>query len=198
MLCRGVATAFVTSVTSSSAATVARFRPGDVIGEVGFITNLPRSASVMARSDVELLEIAGNDFAGLLARHAGLLANITRLMGGRLARRNADLRSCSTGEIVALVVEERLASTAAKIIAATRLASPHRVAVIDLTAARSGDPADIPDSSRPASIEEVHRRVDALSATMASSSSRWRTTIYVLDSCSSTRIAWSQLPASNR
>ena len=64
VLCHGVATAFVTSVTSSRVATVARLRPGDVIGEVGFITNLPRSASVIARSDAELLEIAREDFAG--------------------------------------------------------------------------------------------------------------------------------------
>jgi len=165
VLCRGVATAFVTSVTSSRVATVARLHAGDIIGEVGFITNLPRSASVMARSDAELLEIGGDDFAGLLARHPGLLANMTKLMGGRLARRNADLRSRSTGEIVALVVGERLASTVAKVTAVTRLASPHRVAVIDLTAARSGDPSEIRDCSRPASIEEVHRRVDTLSAT---------------------------------
>jgi cyclic nucleotide-binding protein len=73
VLCRGVATAFVTSVTSSRVATVARLRPGDVIGEVGFITNLPRSASVIARSDAELLEIAREDFARLLVRHPELL-----------------------------------------------------------------------------------------------------------------------------
>jgi CRP-like cAMP-binding protein len=90
VLSHGIATAFVTSVTSSRVATVARLRPGDLIGEVGFITNSPRSASVMARSDAVLLEIAGEDFAGLLARHPGLLANITQLMAGRLARRNAD------------------------------------------------------------------------------------------------------------
>jgi NTE family protein len=165
VLCRGVATAFVTSVTSSSVATVARLRPGDVIGEVGFITHLPRSASVMARSDAVLLEIAGGDFAGLLARHPALLANITQLIAGRLARRNADLRNRRTGEIVALVVETRLAATAAKIISAARLASPHRVAVVDVMTARRGDTGDIPDCCRPASIEEVHRRVDDLSAT---------------------------------
>jgi NTE family protein len=165
VLCRGVATAFVTPVTSSSIATVARLHPGDIIGEVGFVTHLPRSASVMARSDAELLEIPADDFAGLLARHPALLANMTKLIGGRLARRNADLRSRSTRETVMLVVGERVASTAAKVIAATRLASPHRVAAIDLTAVCDGDPADVRDCSRTASIEEVHWRLDALSAT---------------------------------
>jgi CRP-like cAMP-binding protein len=86
LLCRGVVTAFVTSVTSSRVATVARLRPGDVIGEVGFITNLPRSASVIARSDAELLEIAREDFARLLVRHPELLANITQLLAERLAK----------------------------------------------------------------------------------------------------------------
>jgi NTE family protein len=165
VLCRGVAAVFVTSAASSAVATVARLRPGDFIGEVGFITNLPRSASVMARSDAVLLEIAGEDFAGLLARHPALVANIAQLMGGRLARRNADLRNRGTGEIIVLVVGTRLAATAAKIISATRLASPHRVAVVDVMAARRGDVDGIPDCCRPASIEEAHRRVDDLSAT---------------------------------
>jgi NTE family protein len=162
VLCRGVATAFVTSATSSSVATVARLHPGDVIGEVGFIGHLPRSASVMARSDAVLLEIAGEDFAGLLARHQALLTNIAQLMAGRLARRNADLRNRRTGEIVVLVVGAGLAATVARIIAATRLSSPHRVAAVDVMTADTGD---IPDCCRPASIEEFHRRVDDLSST---------------------------------
>ena len=48
LLRSGVAQAFVTSLRSSTVTTIARLRPGDLIGEVGVVTNLPRSASVIA------------------------------------------------------------------------------------------------------------------------------------------------------
>jgi signal-transduction protein with cAMP-binding, CBS, and nucleotidyltransferase domain len=57
LLRSGVAQAFLTSLTGSSSTTIARLRPGDVIGEVGVVTNLPRSASVLARSDAVVLEL---------------------------------------------------------------------------------------------------------------------------------------------
>jgi hypothetical protein len=69
LLRSGVAQAFLTSLTGSNATTIARLRPGDVIGEVGVVTRLPRSASVIARSDAVVLELARDDVASLLVRH---------------------------------------------------------------------------------------------------------------------------------
>ncbi|TMJ93358.1 MAG: cyclic nucleotide-binding domain-containing protein, partial [Alphaproteobacteria bacterium] len=96
---------FLNSLTGSK--TIARLHPGDVIGEVGVVTNLPRSASVIARSDAVVLQVARDDVGNLLTRHPRVLANITQVIGGRLAKMNADLRGDRTGEIVALVVGSR-------------------------------------------------------------------------------------------
>jgi CRP-like cAMP-binding protein len=46
---RGLAEAFVPSVNDSRATSVGCLHPGDVIGEVGVVTDRPRSASVIAR-----------------------------------------------------------------------------------------------------------------------------------------------------
>ena len=143
----GLAHAFVTSMDGSRTVEVARLRPGDVIGEVGVVTDLPRLASVMARSEVAVMELAREDFIGLLARHPLLQRNLAQLIGGRLARRNADLRGRRAGDITAVVVGRRRAELAARIVEATRLASPERVAVLDLTqpaaAARAADGRDV-------------------------------------------------------
>src|SRR5262245_13287918 len=101
VLCSGSAQAAVPGVTAPGATTVARLRPGDVIGEVGLVTDQPRSATVSARSDALVLELTRDDVAPLLARHPRLLANLTRLIGGRLAKRNADLRGRRGGDTVA-------------------------------------------------------------------------------------------------
>ena len=130
LLRSGVAQAFLKSLTGSR--TIARLRPGDVIGEVGVVTNLPRSASVIARSDAVVLQVARDDVGSLLTRHPRLLANITQVIGGRLAKMNADLCGERTGEMVALVVGSRFARAGTKAIAAARLASAQPFAAVDL------------------------------------------------------------------
>ena len=47
---RGLAEAFVPSVTDSCATSVGCLHPGDLVGEIGVVTDRPRSASVIARS----------------------------------------------------------------------------------------------------------------------------------------------------
>jgi len=144
LLRSGVAHAFLTSLTGSSVTTIARLRPGDVIGEVGLVTNLPRSASVIARSDAVVLELAREDVATLLTRHPRLLANITQVIGGRLAKMNADLRRHRTGEVIAVVVGVRFARAATKAIAAARLASAQPFAAVDLLSKRVNDSTSYP------------------------------------------------------
>jgi CRP-like cAMP-binding protein len=167
VLCRGSAQAVVTAATESDATTVARLRPGDVIGEVGVVTDQPRSATVIAHSDALVLELARDDFAPLLARHPRLLANLTRLIGGRLAKRNAELRG-HQGDTVALVVGARFAHAAAEALEAARRASPRPFVVVDLLQkhedGRKSGVGLPPELSAPGSIAHALERLDALSA----------------------------------
>jgi NTE family protein len=163
----GSAQAVVTSVTESRETTVARLRPGDVIGEVGVVTDRPRSASVIARSNVFTLELMREDFVGLLIRHPRLLTNLTQLLGGRLAKRNADLRGRPAGEIVAVVVGTGLARAAVQAVSAARCASPEPLAVVDLLgqrADRNEDGTGLRDACTPGSITEALERLDTLAA----------------------------------
>jgi hypothetical protein len=70
-----------------------------------------------------VLELARDDVATLLTRHPRLLANITQVIGERLAKANADLRGYRAGEIVAVVVGARFARAVTKAITVARLAS---------------------------------------------------------------------------
>ncbi len=163
LLRSGVAQAFLNSLTGST--TIARLHPGDVIGEVGVVTNLPRSASVIARSDAVVLQVARDDVGNLLTRHPRLLANITQVIGGRLAKMNADLRGDRTGEIVALVVGSRFARAGTKAIAAARLASAQPFAAVDLLRKhREGtdEEASRIQADTPSSIVQAIERLDDL------------------------------------
>jgi NTE family protein len=170
LLRSGAAQVFVTPLSGSSSTTIARLRPGDVIGEIGLVTNLPRSASVVARSDAVVLELQRDDVGRLPMRHPRLLANITQVIGGRLAKINADLRGQRTGEIVVFVVGTRFASAGIKAIAAARRASAHPFATVDLLRKRvdameHGDGGN--DADKPTSIMQVIERLDELSSTHA-------------------------------
>jgi NTE family protein len=167
LLRSGVAQAFLTSLSGSSVTTIARLRPGDVIGEVGVVTNLPRSASVIARSDALVLQLTRDDVARLLTRHPRLLANITQVIGGRLAKMNADLRGHRTGEVVALIVGARFARAGKNAIAAARLASAQPLAAVDLLQ-KGRDRGTTPtEGGTPRSILSAIERLDDLSAAHA-------------------------------
>src|SRR5262249_43816659 len=77
VLQRGSADVYVTSQAEMRTAIVGHLRAGDIVGEVGALTGLPRSATVVAFSDVGALEIRRQDLDGLLARHPRLQTNLT-------------------------------------------------------------------------------------------------------------------------
>ena len=166
VLQRGVAEAFVTSVTESRAISVGCLRPGDIIGEVGVVTHGPRSASVLTRTEALALEIGRDDFETLLARHPRLQSNLMQVLGERLAKANAALVDRRTGEIVMLIVGRDRSRAAADVIAAARRASPRPLAAVDLVAPRRSDGevgTPLPDVV-PHSMSETIEQLDGLAA----------------------------------
>jgi NTE family protein len=123
-------------VTGPDGDVVARLRRSDVIGEMSLVSGEPRSATVVAAVPTTVLELARDDFAGLIARHPEMLSNLNRILTRRLAEttaRVADPRS--RGEAVGLVVGEAGAQVVPQLLEATAAASAAPVATLDARAA---------------------------------------------------------------
>jgi NTE family protein len=135
VLQRGSADVYVTSRAETRTATVGHLRAGDLVGEVGALTGLPRSATVVASSDVGALEIKREDFDRLLAEHPRLQTNLARILGKRLASSNAALRGTSH-EVVALIVGGGHPYLAARVLEAACRATSRPAAIVDLRGAR--------------------------------------------------------------
>jgi NTE family protein len=134
VLQRGFADVYVTSRTEVRTAIVGHLRAGDIVGEVGALTGLPRSATVVASSDASALEIKREEFDRLLASHPPLQTNLTRILGARLASSNSALRGTSH-DVVALVVGREHPYLADRVLEAARRATSRPAAIIDLRGA---------------------------------------------------------------
>jgi NTE family protein len=113
---------------------IARLRPGDAVGEMSLLTGEPRAASVVAAVPTEILELDARTFARILAEHPIVLRNVALMLIERQKLSNEQiLLRRDRGEALALVVGEGSADLADQGIAAAERASPHEVAVIDMT-----------------------------------------------------------------
>ena len=63
---------------------VAELGPGEVVGELAVLDNQPRVADAMARGEVKLLRIPGEDFLALLEKRPHLARGIVRVLSRRL------------------------------------------------------------------------------------------------------------------
>jgi CRP-like cAMP-binding protein len=63
--------------------------PGDVVGELSLIDGKPRSATVKAVTDLEVLEIDARDLTRLLRKSPAVTRNLLEALAGKL--RQADL-----------------------------------------------------------------------------------------------------------
>ena len=113
---------------------IARLRPGDAVGEMSLLTGEPRAASVVAAVRTEILELDARTFAGILAEHPIVLRNVALMLIERQKLSNEQiLLRRERGEALALVVGEGAGDLARQAIAAAERASPHEVALIDMT-----------------------------------------------------------------
>jgi NTE family protein len=145
--------------TAPGSRTVARLRRGEVIGEMSLLTGEPRSATVVANVPTEVLELDQRTFTALLAEYPRILANLTRILSRRLARRNKlDDAKRRRGEAVALVLEPPTSRIASAIIEAATSASPRPVLAIDLTGSLPAATA----AREPTGVEDVLGALDDL------------------------------------
>ena len=78
---------------------IGRIAPGETVGEMALLTGSPRSATVVAMRDSELLRLTKHSFEVLAERHPAIIRFITRLLVQRLehtSHRTAATASCST------------------------------------------------------------------------------------------------------
>jgi NTE family protein len=111
---------------------VGKLRRGDVIGAMPLITGEPHSATVKTVVATSALELGADAFRELIARFPPLLANLNRILSGRLAestRRQA--QRGRRGEAVALLATPPLATALPEVLEATRAASPGSVESIE-------------------------------------------------------------------
>lgn len=70
---------------------LAYLMPGNIFGEVGILENQPRSASVEALSEVDVLAIKREDFLAILERHSSVAVELARMLGHYLVQANRRL-----------------------------------------------------------------------------------------------------------
>src|SRR5262245_7214673 len=56
---------------------VARLRRGDIIGEMGLLADAPRSASILAATPTQAVELDRASFTEMISRHPAILLNIS-------------------------------------------------------------------------------------------------------------------------
>jgi CRP-like cAMP-binding protein len=69
---------------------VGEFGPGDIAGEMSLVTNAPRTADVVARTEVQFLRLSASDFHVLAERHPDLPLVLTEVVTERLGRARYD------------------------------------------------------------------------------------------------------------
>jgi CRP-like cAMP-binding protein len=70
---------------------VAELAPGQYFGELSLLDRGPRTATVVADTDMKVLVLGQREFLGVLDDVPGLAYKILRIMAGRL--RDADLKN---------------------------------------------------------------------------------------------------------
>jgi NTE family protein len=124
-----------------------RMRKGDVIGAQDAITGTERTATVLASTITDTLELEAADLLELAARFPRILINVIQTQRERLFRASArsaalfsaSVRSTSTrGEEIGVIAGPSLKGVMSQIVAAARTASARGVTVLDRSLSLAG------------------------------------------------------------
>ena len=154
MLVTGRLRAWVTDQYGSSEV-VGDITPGEVVGEMALLTDEPRSATVRAVRDSELISIPRSSFMQIVAGDPGSLLNITRMIVKRLRRANQSRNPSARPRTLAIVPvtdTPRLKEFASQLAAA--LDVPERVLRLDHHAASVGMTGYVAEDANP--LDTLH------------------------------------------
>jgi len=103
---------------------LAYLMPGNIFGEVGILENQPRSASVEALSEVDVLAIKREDFLAILEKHSSIAVELARMLGHYLVQANRRLSNedSETRLIVIFNTEDQSGGTTIGTLLAQQLA----------------------------------------------------------------------------
>jgi CRP-like cAMP-binding protein len=79
--------------TSSGPLVINSLGPNDILGEIAVFAEVPRTATVTAKTRVETLRIAKDQFMGIVRQSPDAALELIRILAARLARTTARLSS---------------------------------------------------------------------------------------------------------
>lgn len=77
--------------TEAGAVPIAQLHDGDFLGEIAILCDTPRTATVVAKSEVKALRIRKEPFFEMLRQFPEMAVEMTRLLAERLTRTTAEL-----------------------------------------------------------------------------------------------------------
>ncbi|MCB0837478.1 MAG: cyclic nucleotide-binding domain-containing protein [Bacteroidetes bacterium] len=107
---------------------LAYLMPGNSFGEVGILENRPRSATVSALSEVDVLVIQRDDFLSILQKHSIVAIELARILGEYLMQSNRRMNSGKreTKFVLILNTESEVGSTGLGTLLAEKLLNFHK------------------------------------------------------------------------
>ena len=130
----------------SAARAIARLRRGDIFGEMGLLTDEPRSATILPTMPVQVLELDRMSFTETINTCPTVLLNVSRVLVKRQKQSLRYLGQWRRSESILLLIGRGTEALAQNIVAGCQRTSRH-VAVVDLSASLRLEKAILPDKS---------------------------------------------------
>jgi CRP-like cAMP-binding protein len=117
----------------SAARTIARLRRGDIYGEMGLLTDEPRSATILPTMPVQVRELDRPSFTEMIHNYPAILLNISRVLAKRQKQSLRYLGQSRRSEFILLLIGRGTEKLAQDIIAGCQRML-RDVVVVDLSA----------------------------------------------------------------